>query len=191
MRLIRAAEHRVMPWKNGLGSTTEVAVHPAGASLGDFDWRISMASVTADGPFSVFAEIDRTLSVLNGAGIRLTVAGRQAEALNQASAPYAFPGDAATSASLIDGPITDLNVMTRRGRVTHRVERLELATPVERRADVTLTLVLCWRGTVFVEAGGEDARLDLFDSALFEAATSIRLIPEAVSEVFWIEFQPG
>eukprot|EP01042_Synura_sphagnicola_P007286 gene7286-9332_t len=45
MRIIRATDCLVMPWKNGGGTTTEMAVAPEGASLNDFDWRISMAHV--------------------------------------------------------------------------------------------------------------------------------------------------
>jgi uncharacterized protein len=52
MNIIRARDCRVMPWKNRRGSTTEIAVGSAGASLDAFDWRISMAHVAADGPFS-------------------------------------------------------------------------------------------------------------------------------------------
>jgi environmental stress-induced protein Ves len=189
MRLIRAAEHRVMPWKNGLGSTTEVAVHPPGAGLEDFDWRISMASVTADGPFSAFTNIDRTLCVLDGAGILLDVAGRKPEVLTPTSAPCAFPGDAATSASLIDGAITDLNIMSSRARVMHSVERMVLAGPLERRPKADTTVILCRRGATLVHCGEEATRLAPFDSALFEAAASISLAPEAASEIFWIEFR--
>ena len=61
MRILRAPDYRVMPWKNGGGTTTEVAVSPEGAGLDHFDWRISMARVEQDGPFSTFPGIDRTL----------------------------------------------------------------------------------------------------------------------------------
>ena len=44
LRVIRAAECQTMPWKNGGGETTEIAVFPSGAGLDDFEWRISMAS---------------------------------------------------------------------------------------------------------------------------------------------------
>jgi hypothetical protein len=60
--LLRAADHRTMPWKNGGGETTEIAVSPPHAGLADFDWRISMAKVASDGSFSIFPEIDRTFS---------------------------------------------------------------------------------------------------------------------------------
>jgi environmental stress-induced protein Ves len=65
-----------MPWKNGGDETTEVAAGPPGASLETFDWRISMAHIAQSGPFSLFPGVDRTLAVLSGVGIRLSVAGR-------------------------------------------------------------------------------------------------------------------
>ena len=64
MKIIRARDCRTTPWKNGGGSTTEIAVEPSGASLDTFAWRISVARVAADGPFSEFPGIDRTLAVL-------------------------------------------------------------------------------------------------------------------------------
>ena len=71
MKLLRARNHRRMPWKNGGGVTTEIAVFPANAGLEDFEWRLSMATVASDGPFSLFAGIDRTLAVLEGEGLVL------------------------------------------------------------------------------------------------------------------------
>ncbi|MGN6098907.1 MAG: HutD/Ves family protein [Bosea sp. (in: a-proteobacteria)] len=124
MRIIRAANCKVMPWKNGGGTTTEIAVAPDGASLGDFDWRISMAHVGADGPFSSFPGIDRTLSVLTGNGIRLAFGDGETVALGRATKPFFFAADRAVDGVLIDGAIDDLNVMSRRGRWRHRVERL-------------------------------------------------------------------
>ena len=76
MRILRASTYRRMPWKNGGGETTEIAVSPEGAGLDDFAWRISMARVDGDGPFSAFAGVDRTLSILEGEGLRLEIAGR-------------------------------------------------------------------------------------------------------------------
>ncbi len=75
MRILRAADYRRMPWKNGGGETREVLVSPAGAALNEIDWRISLATIATDGPFSTFDGIQRTLSVIHGAGIHLTVDG--------------------------------------------------------------------------------------------------------------------
>jgi environmental stress-induced protein Ves len=132
-RLLRNGDHRRMPWKNGGGETVEVVVHPEGASLSDFGWRVSMARVAGDGPFSVFPGIDRTLAVLSGDGMALSIGGLGETLLTPASTPLAFPADAPTTARLTGGPITDLNVMTRRGafrhRLTHHVTRDALALP--------------------------------------------------------------
>ena len=86
-RLLRNADHRRMPWKNGGGETVEVIVHPEGASLSDFGWRVSMASVASDGPFSVFPGIDRTLAVLSGNGMALSIEGLGDRLLPPQSAP--------------------------------------------------------------------------------------------------------
>ncbi|GMB81522.1 HutD family protein [Shinella zoogloeoides] len=120
-RLLRNSDHRRMPWKNGGGETVEVIVHPEGAGLSDFGWRVSMATVASDGPFSVFPGIDRTLAVLTGDGMELSIEGLGERLLTPQSSPLAFPADAPTSARLAGGPITDLNVMTRRGAFRHRL----------------------------------------------------------------------
>ena len=106
MRILRAADYRVMPWKNGAGSTTEIAISPANATLDGFDWRVSMAQVSTDGPFSLFDNIDRTLLVLQGDGIDLSVTGHNPARVD-ARAIHAFPGDRPASATLINGPVTE------------------------------------------------------------------------------------
>ena len=151
MKLLRASDHKRMPWKNGGGETVEIAVSPDGVGLADFDWRVSMATVATDGPFSVFQGIDRTLSILDGEGMTLFIEGHEAKRLTQASEPLPFAADAPTSATLIDGTITDLNVMTRRGRFTHSVRRVS----VDGDCEIALTggtgLVLCHRGNAEID----------------------------------------
>lgn len=113
MHVIRAIDCSVMPWKNGGGVTTEIAISPPDASLDDFGWRISMAQVASDGAFSRFPGIDRTLAVLAGAGITLAFADGKSVVLTSDGPPYAFDGACAVEGRLLAGPITDLNVMTR------------------------------------------------------------------------------
>ncbi|WP_313353114.1 HutD family protein [Paracoccus sp. (in: a-proteobacteria)] len=162
-RILKAAEHRRMPWKNGRGETVEVAVHPEGAGLADFGWRVSMAGVSEDGDFSIFPQIDRTLAVLTGEGIELQVQGRPVECLTVESAPLAFPADAPCAARLLAGPISDLNVMTRRGAFTHRLTRLSgVATD---RPDWRLLLATA---PVTLEFSGETVTLEPLDALLCE-----------------------
>ena len=185
MRILRAADYRVMPWKNGGGTTTEIAVSPEGASLDGFDWRVSMARVEGSGPFSSFAGIDRTLSVLEGEGIVLDVAGRPAVRLTPVSAPFAFPADLPTSAALIGGPITDLNVMTRRGRTLHSVERVAISQPVDVGTGIGSTLILCHKGeAIFREAGS--IRLGPLDTMLIGPETPVLKVEPARDTTLFI-----
>jgi len=126
MKVLRAAAHKRMPWKNGGGETVEIAVFPKNSALGDFDWRVSMATVATDGPFSIFDGIDRTLSILSGDGMSLAIDGAEPVLLTKASAPLAFSADVPVTATLAGGTITDLNVMTQRSRFEHSVERLAI-----------------------------------------------------------------
>ena len=128
MRIIRAIECRSKPWKNGGGATTEICVEPPGASFDDFDWRVSMARVASDGPFSKFAG-DRTLVVISGTGLALTIGNAAAVAVDRNSDPIRFAGDTPTSARLLADEIIDLNVMSRRGRFEHRL--LSIRGPID------------------------------------------------------------
>lgn len=123
MRLLRAADRTAAPWKNGGGATTEVIAVPHGAGFGDFDWRVSLAEVAASGPFSVFEGVDRWLLVLEGA-LALSVEGLGLARLSPGE-HLAFPGDARTHGQVLDGPVRDLNVMSRRGRIRASAERLD------------------------------------------------------------------
>lgn len=113
--LLDPATARVMPWKNGGGTTVELAISPADAGLEGFAWRLSTAQVAVDGAFSSFPGIDRSLAVLAGNGVCLLRADGQHEMLLSGDAIAEFSGEEAISAQLLDGPITDLNLMTRRG----------------------------------------------------------------------------
>ena len=97
-----------------------------------------MAEVAREGAFSAFAGIDRTLTLLSGAGMVLEFAQGGAVALDTHAPPLPFPGEAAIHARLRDGPILDLNVMTRRGAWAHRVEEIATGSPLP---DGTIALV--------------------------------------------------
>ena len=124
--LLDPATARAMPWKNGGGTTVELAISPADAGLEDFAWRISTAQVAVDGAFSSFPGIDRSLAVLAGNGMCLQRADGRRETLLSDDAIAVFRGEEAISAQLLDGPITDLNLMTRRGVWSHELRLVRL-----------------------------------------------------------------
>jgi environmental stress-induced protein Ves len=167
--VLRAGGYRRMRWKNGLGETAEIAVSPADAPLETFDWRISMARVDTGGPFSTFDCIDRTLTVLDGEGIRLSVGAAAAVEITPGSGPFRFRGDDPASAELLGGAVTDLNVMTRRGRCAHQVW---VARPGERIAALDGTVVLfCGCASVVVRNGLQTATLDPRDALVVESGS--------------------
>ena len=182
MRIIRLADQRPMPWKNGGGTTYEVAVFPADAPLDGFAWRVSMAQVESDGPFSRFDGIDRSLAIMQGNGLRLLVDGAKVE-LGAQSCPLAFPGDIPVSATLIEGPIMDLNAMTRRDTWRHRMTRDHLAGPYSIVADADTTLIIVRTGSI--RFGNE--RLAPRDALVLAAGERADLAAETPGEVFLIE----
>lgn len=188
MRILRAADHKRMPWKNGGGETTEIAVFPDNSGLGDFDWRVSMARVDGDGPFSSFSGIDRTLAILEGAGIILDVEGNELKRLTLESEPHGFPADVTTSARLIDGTVIDFNIMSRRGVVTHDVrclwEKVSLPAGVTR-------LVLCSKGSFELAMDSRMVALARQDAALLDPADAVMLTPAPDSEYYLVEFRPA
>lgn len=110
MRHLSPADYTRQPWKNGKGVTVELARAEANGAL---LWRLSMATVAEDGPFSLFPGIDRNLTVLSGPGFRLTGEGLALDC--RPLIPVAFPGDVAVTATgTAAGPSEDFNVMTAR-----------------------------------------------------------------------------
>lgn len=189
MRLLRAADYRRMPWKNGGGETTEIAVSPEGSGLDDFVWRVSMARVEQGGPFSLFPGVDRTLSILEGDGLLLDIAGRTPASVTSDSAPLSFPADAQTSAQLLGRTVTDLNVMTRRGRVTHQVKRFDLGDQLT-LVVASETLVFCDRGSIAVSVGGKRSDLGPRDAFHIDGKDhqSLHLTAETPALIFVIDF---
>ncbi|WP_244548458.1 HutD/Ves family protein [Bosea vaviloviae] len=180
-----------MPWKNGGGTTTEIAVHPQGASLDAFDWRISMAHVGGDGPFSSFPGIDRTLAVLRGNGIRLAFSDGETITLDRQTKPFAFAADRAVAGQLVAGPIDDLNVMSRRGGWAHAMRRLTGPGPHALEAHAGLLVLVAHAGGWAVTAARRTEALAPGDSALLESPGNVELSADnPESEIFAITLQP-
>lgn len=120
LHMLPAAARTALPWKNGGGKTWDVAVFPPGSGMDTFAWRISMAEVAVEGPFSSFENVDRILVVLEGRlELRYTDEGRSVYL--EPGQSHAFPGDVAISGRPLDGAVRDLNIMVRRGAWRARV----------------------------------------------------------------------
>jgi environmental stress-induced protein Ves len=128
-----------VPWKNGGGSTIEIAIGPPDAGFEDFDWRVSLATIEKDGAFSLFPGVDRTLALVEGHGMTLDIDGDPI-LITDGDPVVAFDGSSQVNAKLSRGGSTDFNVMTRSERCYHTFGRRRLSgdSTFVARADVTV-----------------------------------------------------
>lgn len=190
MRILRSSDHKRMPWKNGGGVTTEIAVFPAGAGLDDFHWRVSTALVETDGPFSTFPSVDRSLSLLDGAGITLKIEGRVPFGMTRRAEPVVFPADVPTEATLISGPITDLNVMTRRGLHESDVRRVQVSGTLPVAGENRVAILIADGEGLSIADGGETAELEQGDAVLIEPGAAATLFATRPTFVIAISILP-
>jgi environmental stress-induced protein Ves len=114
LSLLRTSDYRRVRWKNDGGWTTEIARDPADESA-DFRWRVSIAEIETDGPFSTFPAIDRDLILLSGAGMDLEFADALPVRISERFQHVHFRGESDVRCRLMAGPTRDFNVMVRRG----------------------------------------------------------------------------
>ena len=157
MRIQRFDEHRAMPWANGLGTSYEVA---SDRNVdGVWTWRVAIAPVVLDGPFSVMPGVDRELVVIEGNGMVLNVDDESVKCMP--GQVVRFSGDSVTIARLVDGPTVDLGLMTVRGSVTGSM------LVVVDVGDVTDSNVIVAIGdAVFGDENGRQYRLGINDALL-------------------------
>ena len=112
-----------MPWRNGGGITTELIVAPGEPFL----YRVSIADVARDGPFSCFDGYDRHIVLLSGAGMTLDCGGHGRIDLAAPFEPRSFSGDWKVHGTLLGGPVRDFNLIVDRARASSAlgVRRLE------------------------------------------------------------------
>ena len=147
------ADHRRVPWKNGGGVTTELAVEPA--ADGRFVWRVSIADVVEPGPFSAFPGYDRLIAVVEGDGMRLSVDGAPAVERRRLDPAFAFPGEAPVWCEPTAGPIRDVNLMLDRASATGALTLL--TGSVVHRATGDVLLVHTLAGALSVTPDGGEA----------------------------------
>ncbi len=155
--LLSPADHRRVPWKNGGGVTTELAVEPTSGPTSDgrFLWRVSIADVVEAGPFSAFPGYDRLIAVVEGDGMRLSVDGAPPVERRRLDPAFAFPGEATVWCEPTAGPIRDVNLMLDRASATGTLSLL--AGPAGQRAGGDVVLVHALAGCLSVTSDGGDA----------------------------------
>jgi hypothetical protein len=146
IQLIRYQDCPSTPWKNGGGSTKQLLISPINAELTEFDYRISIASISSNGPFSSFIGIDRQLVILEGEGVELSINSHEGtkqindlgagekisgntdtteyKRLTPADSPFCFAGETSITSQLLGSDVIDFNVMTKRGAFKAHTQKL-------------------------------------------------------------------
>ncbi|MFL6672793.1 MAG: HutD family protein [Massilia sp.] len=183
--LIPFAGLSAVPWKNGGGSTTQIAIEPPDAAFDDFNWRISLATIAEDGPFSVFPGVDRTLALVDGHGVTLDIDGEERVLVCEDDPVVAFDGESQVLAKLNRGPTTDFNVMTQRGRCRHQFgcRRLAGDSRFVPGGDISV-LFLADGDSLAVSSDAERIGMVRYDTVVFDKNTVFTL--EAAQGVIFI-----
>jgi environmental stress-induced protein Ves len=127
--VIPANEYRRERWRNGLGWTREIHAH-AMAGSSDWAWRLSIAEIEQDAPFSAFPGVDRELVLLSGNGLRLRFDDGEVRELQPPHDRLRFAGERAVTGELLDGPTQDFNLMWRRDLVDAQLWHRPLVGPM-------------------------------------------------------------
>lgn len=166
-----------MPWRNGLGITREIAVHPPGTATDDpaFRWRLSIADIERDCEFSSFPGIARSIMLLEGRGMRLDLENGGALSLDAPFQPADFSGGIAAHCTLHDGPVRDFNIMSAEAHCRHSCEILNKFPYTLASMPADQTVAVCLYGGLEIFVNGESFRLDREDALLIPPQTAIHI----------------
>jgi environmental stress-induced protein Ves len=184
IEVLRAAARAAIPWKNGGGVTREVAVHPKGSGFDTLDWRVSIAQVRSAGPFSSLPGLDRRLAVLEGT-LSLVIDQAPEVRLSPATPALQFPGEVPVQARPVDGPVVDLNIMTRRGRFSSALtlHRAQHPTPLASGPASILVVALT---DLVLSAGKAQWQLSYLDGARSEGDCALEIHPRGDEARFYV-----
>ena len=148
MHIISPQQWQTQRWQNGGGITHQLCRQDDAQGM---LWRLSVAEVASDGPFSRFEHIDRIIMLLDGAGFSLHGEGFAPQVLNTPLTPFAFAGETPIQCSLINGAVRDFNLMTRRGALQAQLQVLDINSRGCSLPVVDQTLLFVASGEVEVE----------------------------------------
>lgn len=169
--------------------TDEIALEAHPNDPTRFLWRVSVAAVASDGPFSSFPGVDRILMLVEGAGMDLHMGAETPRRVDRPFEPIAFAGETPVDCRLIDGPVRDFNVMTERALAT---ATLEVAVGTSDRGAIELRrehIVVVLRGAVTAVAEAQAFRLETLDALMLSGPTGATLTPEPGCVVAIVSFR--
>lgn len=196
-RIIPSNEYRRLRWKNGAGWTREICAcrmdGREGIDAAEWDFRLSIAEIEADAPFSSFPGVERELVLLNGNGLRLRFDDGGLQTLLPPHDRARFAGECALTGQLVDGRTEDFNLMWRRDAVQATLWHRPLVGAMV----VFVDAGACWAahllaGQARVEGETSGGALTQGDTALLHAgAGRTRYVLDGGGEVLLIRIEPA
>ncbi|KAI8393809.1 uncharacterized protein BYT42DRAFT_19392 [Radiomyces spectabilis] len=114
-------DYRELPWKNGLGSTSEISIYPPDKDYQkeSFFWRFSIHSIDANCTYSLFPGYDSSIIVLpfdheRQQSLLLNHQGNEQSTSIKPLFPYTWKGEWATICKVTNPPIETLQFMINR-----------------------------------------------------------------------------
>jgi environmental stress-induced protein Ves len=188
-RVLPAHLYRRERWKNERGWTREIARSP---ELGEWNWRLSIAEIEEDAPFSRFDGIERELVLLSGNGLRLRFDDGAVDELLPPHDRVRFAGERGVQGELVDGPTQDFNLMWRRDAIDAQLWHRPLVGPMVMFVEPgSIWAVHLIAGQArFADASGLPA-LAMADTALLVApgAARERFVLDGGGEVLLVRLQ--
>lgn len=112
-RVLRCQTYRAMPWRNGRGTTLEIAREP---DIGEpFAWRLSLARIERDDDFSPYPGYSRALVLVAGKRLNLSFRGHGQCSLDATRRGARFEGGWQTRCAVPEGCCTDLSLIVHKG----------------------------------------------------------------------------
>lgn len=192
LSLLSPFDYQRTRWKNDGGWTTEIARSADNSSCG-FRWRISIAEIERDGPFSAFPGVERDLLLLEGSGIELDIDARPPLRLARRFERAHFAGEAAVQCRLLAGATRDFNVMARRDIVAAEV----MARPLVGSMVIFPEAGVEWfvhllAGHARARRGEDERTLAAADSLQFDfrEPTAARVVLDGAGEAVLVKFTP-
>lgn len=171
--LIRFADLAITPWRNGAGRKADIAVGEG--------WLVGIAFLDRNAPFSDYAGHDRTITLLDGAGFELDIAGHGVLRVERPHVPHHFDGGAPTACRLLAGPCRVLNAMTARADHTHQVRVLTGAELPQGEPDGdSVSLLILLRGHATIADGTRSLTIAPLDAVRRDASLIVTPEPAAM-----------
>lgn len=185
---IPANEYRRERWKNGAGWTREILRWPSDAE--DWDWRLSIAEVDKEGPFSAFPGVDRELVLLAGEGMRLLFEDGEVAELQPPHDRVRFAGERAVRSELVAGPTQDFNLMWKRDRIEAQLLHRPLVGPMLFFAEPGVHwAVHVLAGRAAFKDRQPPVQLEQGDTAIIDASGSGRVLIDGGGELLLVRLR--